>query len=136
MSSRVPDSSSTSDAEKQAPAASDEKKLDGLVDKFGIHGAHILDASQLRGEDIKTTPDGKTILIPQPTDDPNDPLNWTFAKKHTVLAIISLVASMGDFGSTMGIVTLLPQAMYGFPYLQTVLAKSDISSLPNENRLK
>jgi hypothetical protein len=24
---------------------------------------------------LKKTPDGKTILVPQPSDDPNDPLN-------------------------------------------------------------
>lgn len=25
------------------------------------------------------------ILEPQPSDDPNDPLNWTQARKHTIL---------------------------------------------------
>jgi hypothetical protein len=28
------------------------------------------------------------VLAPQPSEDPNDPLNWSFAKKHLVLAVI------------------------------------------------
>lgn len=27
------------------------------------------------------------VLVPQPSDDPNDPLNWPYWKKHTVLGI-------------------------------------------------
>jgi hypothetical protein len=26
---------------------------------------------------LKTTQDGKTVLLPQPSDSPDDPLNWT-----------------------------------------------------------
>lgn len=32
---------------------------------------------------LKTTKDG-IVLIPQPSDDPNDPLNWSWLKKHSV----------------------------------------------------
>jgi hypothetical protein len=41
------------------------------------HG-YILDIDQLPESErnVKTAADGKTVLIPQPTDDPNDPLNW------------------------------------------------------------
>ena len=85
------------------------------LDVAGEGGAHILDAHQLQlraGEgDVKTTADGKTVLIPQPSSDPNDPLNWSKIKKATILTVISVVAFMPDFGSSMGIVTLLPQAM-------------------------
>jgi len=35
---------------------------------------------------LKTTRDGKTVLIPQPSDDPADPLNWSWMKKHMVFA--------------------------------------------------
>lgn len=34
---------------------------------------------------LKTTQDGTTVLLPQPSDSPNDPLNWTWTKKHLVL---------------------------------------------------
>lgn len=30
------------------------------------------------------------ILAPQPSEDPNDPLNWSWWKKHIILAIIFL----------------------------------------------
>ena len=40
-------------------------------------------------KDIKLAKDGKTVLIPQPSDDPDDVLNWKFGKKFRVL--LSLV---------------------------------------------
>lgn len=91
--------------EKNAPSQ--------YVETYGENGAHVLDVHQLQGRDgaVKTASDGKTVLIPQPTTDPNDPLNWSPIKKHIILTVISIVAFMPDFGSSMGIVTLLPQAM-------------------------
>ncbi len=38
-------------------------------------------------EDIAVVRDGMK-LHPQPTADPLDPLNWSSAKKHTILAIV------------------------------------------------
>jgi len=77
------------------------------------YGAHVLEISQLgaEGQDLQTAPDGHTVLIPQPSSDLNDPLNWSPLKKHLTLLVISFTAFMPDFGSSMGIVTLLPQAM-------------------------
>lgn len=34
---------------------------------------------------IKLAKDGKTVLIPQPSNDPNDVLNWTAGRKYRVL---------------------------------------------------
>jgi MFS family permease len=39
-------------------------------------------------EHLKHTPDGKTILAPQPSDSPNDPLNWPRWKKDFVFTIL------------------------------------------------
>ncbi|KAJ6600945.1 MFS general substrate transporter [Mycena vulgaris] len=36
-------------------------------------------------------------LIPQPSDDPEDPLNWSRAQKYLIVAIVSLVAFFGTF---------------------------------------
>lgn len=85
-----------------------------IIDEIGDHGAHILDVNKLEAGDegFKTAADGHTVLIPQPSTDPNDPLNWPSWKKNVTLAVISIVAFMPDFGSSMGIVALLPQAMY------------------------
>jgi MFS family permease len=37
---------------------------------------------------LKHSVDGKTILAPQPSDSPNDPLNWSTLKKDTVYLIL------------------------------------------------
>lgn len=60
---------------------------------------------------LKTAKDGHTILIPQPSEDPNDPLNWSPVKKHAILFIISFAAFLPDYGSATGAVTLIPQAV-------------------------
>lgn len=47
--------------------------------------------------DIKLAKDGRTVLIPQPSDDPDDVLNWPRGKKYRVL--LSLIfASMVCMG--------------------------------------
>lgn len=59
---------------------------------------------------LKTAHGGNTVLIPQPSDDPQDPLNWSTVKKHIILFIISFAAFLPDYGSATGAVTLIPQA--------------------------
>jgi len=61
-------------------------------------GAYIV------GEDIdadtrglETTKNGKIILIPQPSSDPDDPLNWSWMKKHTVLLALLLPSLLTDW---------------------------------------
>jgi hypothetical protein len=63
----------------------------------------------------KLAKDGHTRLIPQPSDDPNDPLNWSWGQKHLVLFIVSLTAFLPDYGSATGAVTLIAQAAYVLP---------------------
>jgi len=91
----------------------EEKTYRRTVDEIGDYGAHVLDVQQLGAEarSFKTASDGRTVLIPQPSDNPYDPLNWSPLKKYITLGVIAVVAFMPDFGSSMGIVTLLPQAM-------------------------
>ncbi|KAK0642869.1 major facilitator superfamily domain-containing protein [Cercophora newfieldiana] len=60
---------------------------------------------------VKVAKDGHTRLIPQPSDDPNDPLNWSWGKKHLILFIISWASFLPDYGSATGAVTLIPQAI-------------------------
>lgn len=74
----------------------------------------VLDIKELgpEGQGLQTASDGKTVLIPQPSSDPNDPLNWSPLKKHLALLVITMVAFLSDFGSSMGVVALLPQAGY------------------------
>lgn len=62
------------------------------------------------GSGRKVAKDGHTVLIPQPSEAPQDPLNWSSFKKHLILLIISLTAFLPDYGSATGAVTLIPQA--------------------------
>lgn len=58
---------------------------------------------------LKLAKDGHTVLIPQPTTDPNDPLNWSWTRKHLMLAIVSTTAFLGDYGSGSGIPLIVLQ---------------------------
>jgi hypothetical protein len=46
---------------------------------------------------LKTAADGQTVLIPQPSDDPDDPLNWSWLKKHTVFLSMIPGCLLADF---------------------------------------
>ena len=78
------------------------------------HNGYAADAERFSTESgaLKTAKDGRTILVPQPSDDRNDPLNWTSWKKHAVLLTISFVSFLPDFGTAFGSVTQIPQAKY------------------------
>jgi hypothetical protein len=51
---------------------------------------------------LKTAKDGFTSLIPQPSDDLHDPLNWSWARKHKVLLSLLLPSLLTDWGMTWG----------------------------------
>ena len=91
-----------------------EARRRDVTDVPGDTAAHILRMSALgaEGQGLKTSQDGKIVLIPQPSSDPNDPLNWSSLKKHTILICITVIAFLPDFGSAMGSVTQIPQAQY------------------------
>ncbi|KAG8629787.1 hypothetical protein KVT40_001406 [Elsinoe batatas] len=94
-------------------SASSEEKGNGFVPRHEIYNkteGYIADVDESHRGSLKTTKDGHTVLIPQPSDDPNDTLNWSVTKKHVVLFIISFAAFLPDYGSATGAVTLLPQA--------------------------
>lgn len=72
---------------------------------------YILDVNQI-GPNLstKTARDGQTVLIPQPSDASDDPLNWSQAQKHIVLAVVIACTFLPDYGSVTGAITLIPQA--------------------------
>lgn len=71
---------------------------------------HIIVTPQKGPTELKTSEDGH-ILYPQPSDDPNDPLNWSWRKKHLILFVISATSFLPDYGSATGAVTLIPQSV-------------------------
>ncbi|KAH8807750.1 major facilitator superfamily domain-containing protein [Xylogone sp. PMI_703] len=58
---------------------------------------------------LKTSKTG-LILVPQPTDDPQDPLNWSSRKKITTLAIVSLASFAATLQTVANQAGFFPQA--------------------------
>lgn len=92
------------------------------LDQLGEKEGYLLDSSLAQGG-LKTTDDGRTVLIPQPSEDANDPLNWSKTKKHVILFIIAATSLIPDYGSATGAVTLLPQAAYGLDPFSTIISR-------------
>ncbi|GAA5843797.1 hypothetical protein JCM3766R1_000545 [Sporobolomyces carnicolor] len=83
------------------------QKSDSEIEKEG--GNLVMEVEDAAALGLKTAADGKTILVPQPSDDPKDPLNWSATKKGLILAILALAAFGGDFQSGAGIPLLESQ---------------------------
>ena len=83
------------EAKDVASSADDgtSKHLEHLVDleALGEREGYVLNAElgHANTRHLKTSSDGRTILIPQPSDDPNDPLNWSQTKKNIILLVVS-----------------------------------------------
>jgi hypothetical protein len=96
-----------SDTEKSAPtqlesALSPSPPTEDIdLDAIGEQNGYIVDVS--------------LILIPQPSEDPHDPLNWSSWRKHITLIVISMTAFLPDYGSATGAVALIPQSKLVFP---------------------
>lgn len=112
--------SSPSAAEVEDLSRRDEEANLARLDTKGIHEfredeGYVLDQSSDDNDEggrgpVKLAADGHTRLIPQPSDDPDDPLNWTWRKKHIILFVIAVAAFLPDYGSATGAVTLQLQA--------------------------
>lgn len=53
---------------------------------------------------------GGIILVPQPSDDPRDPLNWSQTKKYLTLLVVSLASFAGGLQALANSAGLFPQA--------------------------
>lgn len=98
------------DAGKRLEASS---RQSSFVDNIHAHSeteGYLVEAESKGAEGLKLAKDGHTVLIPQPSDDPLDPLNWSTVRKHVILLIVSMSAFLPDYGSATGAVTLLPQS--------------------------
>jgi hypothetical protein len=78
--------------------------------QLGKHDIEKIDTHTL--DHLKTTADGRTILIPQPTDDPLQSLNWSWRKKHIVLFVLTYCTLMTDMSSAWSIPLVITQAEY------------------------
>lgn len=71
----------------------------------------------------------QTVLVPQPTDDPADPLNWPSWRKHAILGLVSFGSFCGDFASTCGIAAAPIQARQWNMSLVVVNSPNNLSAL-------
>ncbi|THH06076.1 hypothetical protein EW146_g9726 [Bondarzewia mesenterica] len=71
---------------------------------------HPVEAEKEFGHEIasrlKRTPDGAYICWPQPSDDIDDPLNWSSRRKNIVLTVYCLAAFVPDFSIALGVPAL------------------------------
>ncbi|KAI5204554.1 MFS general substrate transporter [Aureobasidium subglaciale] len=86
--------------------------VEDMHDVHGFKGSegYVADLEGASRDNLKTASDGHTILIPQPSNSPQDTLNWSKTRKHVILIVVSLASFLPDYGSATGAVTLLPQA--------------------------
>ncbi|RFU36121.1 hypothetical protein B7463_g241, partial [Scytalidium lignicola] len=62
------------------------------------------------------------ILVPQPSDDPNDPLNWPIWKRDVTLFILSVVATFAtSLGPILAANTLTLSLHFGLPFTEIAL---------------
>jgi hypothetical protein len=61
---------------------------------------------------------GGIVLIPQPLDDPGDPLNWPFRRKCIIIATLSVAMFAGYAAPFCGQLNLMQQAIL---YRKTVV---------------
>ena len=81
------------------------------LEKAGRSAGYTLDADVVENSrDLRLARNGHTVLIPQPSDSPLDPLNWSWYKKYLVLFVISACAFLPDYGAASGGVVLLTQS--------------------------
>lgn len=80
-----------STTEKQA--GFEESSIDSGLYSEGHGDLQILKTDG--SPNVKLAKDGQTVLIPQPSDDPEDPLNWSWGKKHMVLASMVFASLVG-----------------------------------------
>lgn len=88
-------------------SASDNQNSDRIADleRDGEEYGHVLDARRISPgtSAIPTAQDGHTILIPQPSKHPLDPLNWNWRRKHITLFTITMLSMLADIGSALEI---------------------------------
>lgn len=83
------------------------------IHEFKESVGYEVNVDSAEGNDaIKLANDGQTRLIPQPSEDPADPLNWSQRKKNLILFVVAFAALLPDYGSATGAVSLIPQAEY------------------------
>lgn len=109
-------SSQASDISTPPPEKADDVKQSVDLERFGERHGYALDEAVLKqqlGLDehavLKKDSTGR-VLIPQPSDDPRDPLNWSPWKKRSILVMLAIASFTCDYSAATGASALLAQA--------------------------
>ncbi|KAL8951242.1 MAG: hypothetical protein Q9222_002770 [Ikaeria aurantiellina] len=99
---------STTPLGEKVPIAVETARID---EKNEALDGYVLDPRHYHGDvsSLKTSPDG-FILIPQPLDTDDDPLNWSSRRKWVIVAIIAYIAALADYTGGSAIITVIPQS--------------------------
>ena len=107
--------SSKGDADVETGPPSSLEGVD--LDILGATQGYILDEKQLCEHaglnpytNLKTASNG-VVLVPQPSEDPQDPLNWSRWKKAGILLVIVSNAFTADYTAATGASAVVPQAI-------------------------
>ncbi|KAI4718172.1 MFS general substrate transporter [Aureobasidium sp. EXF-10727] len=63
--------------------------------------ANVLDQEWKRDPTLKRDKTGNIILVPQPSEDPNDPLNWPLWQRDLMLLLLCVVAAIATTASSL-----------------------------------
>ncbi|EMD34576.1 hypothetical protein CERSUDRAFT_116742 [Gelatoporia subvermispora B] len=111
------DTEAKAQLETDKPAGASESEFDLLSYHEHNAGRLVVDPEEAKVEfgeavakRLKLSPDGTKVLWPQPTDDPEDPMNWSDVHKNFQLFIVTLAAIVPDFQSGVGIADIFALA--------------------------
>jgi len=118
---KVPDESQTNAASSQTSLSTPEAEKEPVsttvdLDRAGETGGYVLDEAKLReklglaADAVLKKSSRGIVLIPQPTEDPQDPLNWPARKKYLILLVIAVASCTADYSAATGASALIPQA--------------------------
>lgn len=100
------------DPEKAASSGNVPMTSTAVVDEGKeAEEGYTLDAALYDDSNLKLADDSHTVLIPQPSDDPEDPLNWPRKKKLAIVLTMSTIAFLPEFGPAVGIPAIVLQSM-------------------------
>ncbi|GAM89106.1 hypothetical protein ANO11243_071410 [Dothideomycetidae sp. 11243] len=85
--------------------------VQALPDAAKTEAGILLEVDEENAGSLQLARDGHTVLLPQPTSDPGDPLNWSWSKKHLILFTVAWGSLCADFTSATGSATLIVQAV-------------------------
>ncbi|KAK4937743.1 hypothetical protein LTR10_021688 [Elasticomyces elasticus] len=83
--------------------------MEAVSDHVKVDGGVLLQVGTENVYHLKLAKDGHTVLVPQPSDDPDDPLLWSSFRKHAVLFTLAYGAFTTDFASGSGTSLIVAQ---------------------------